>query len=84
MKYLLFILPTLLLAPYDADFYVRSKLTHRAFYFREKKDGSILRLYVKNYLEDTFHVQPERSKREDSPKCEMRCSEHYGNIVRDK
>lgn len=28
--------------------------------------------------------QPERSKREDSQKCEMRCSEHCGNIVRDK
>jgi hypothetical protein len=29
------------------------------------------------------HNQPERSKREDSQK-EMRCSEHGGNIVRDK
>jgi len=28
--------------------------------------------------------QPERSKREDSLKCEMRCSEHCGNTVRDK
>jgi hypothetical protein len=28
--------------------------------------------------------QPERSKREDSRKCEMRCSEHCGNTVRDK
>jgi len=28
--------------------------------------------------------QPERSKREDSHKCEMRCSEHCGNTVRDK
>lgn len=28
--------------------------------------------------------QPERSKREDSQKCEMRCSEHCGNTVRDK
>jgi len=31
-----------------------------------------------------FHDQPERSKREDSHKCEMRCSEHCGNTVRDK
>lgn len=28
--------------------------------------------------------QPERSKREDSQKCEMRCSEHCSNAVRDK
>ena len=28
--------------------------------------------------------QPERSKREDSQECEMRCSEHCGNTVRDK
>jgi len=28
--------------------------------------------------------QPERSKREDSQKCDMRCSEHCGNTVRDK
>lgn len=28
--------------------------------------------------------QPERSKREDSQQCEMRCSEHCGNTVRDK
>ncbi len=27
--------------------------------------------------------QPERSKREDSQKCEMRCSEHCGNTVRE-
>ena len=27
--------------------------------------------------------QPKRSKREDSPKCEMRCSEHCGNTVRE-
>jgi len=27
--------------------------------------------------------QPERSKREDS-QCEMRCSEHCGNTMRDK
>jgi hypothetical protein len=29
-------------------------------------------------------MQPERSKREDSRKCEMRCSEHCSNAVRDK
>ena len=28
--------------------------------------------------------QPERSKREDSQKCEMRCSEHCGNTVSGK
>jgi hypothetical protein len=28
--------------------------------------------------------QPERSKREDSQVCEMRCSEHCGNTMRDK
>lgn len=28
--------------------------------------------------------QPERSKREDSQQCEMRCSEHCGNTVRGK
>lgn len=28
--------------------------------------------------------QPERSKREDSQECEMRCSEHCGDTVRDK
>jgi hypothetical protein len=27
--------------------------------------------------------QPERSKREDSQQCEMRCSEHCGNTVRE-
>ena len=31
-----------------------------------------------------IHNQPERSKREDSQKCEMRCSEHCRNTVRDK
>jgi len=30
------------------------------------------------------YIQPERSKREDSHKCEMRCSEHCSNAVRDK
>jgi hypothetical protein len=30
-----------------------------------------------------FPNQPERSKREDSQKCEMRCSEHCGNTVRE-
>lgn len=29
-------------------------------------------------LHTIHHNQPERSKREDSQKCEMRCSEHYG------
>jgi len=29
-------------------------------------------------------IQPERSKREDSHSCEMRCSEHCGNTVRGK
>lgn len=28
-------------------------------------------------------LQPERSKREDSQECEMRCSEHCGNTVRE-
>lgn len=28
-------------------------------------------------------IQPDRSKREDSQKCEMRCSEHCGNTVRE-
>lgn len=28
-------------------------------------------------------IQPERSKREDSQKCEMRCSEHCSNAVRE-
>ncbi len=32
----------------------------------------------------TENCQPERSKREDSRLCEMRCSEHCGNTVRDK
>lgn len=32
-----------------------------------------------SYLPD----QPERSKREDSSKDEMRCSEHCGNTVRE-
>ena len=32
---------------------------------------------------DEIHNQPERSKREDSPKCEMRCSEHCGDTVRE-
>jgi hypothetical protein len=31
-----------------------------------------------------LYNQPERSKREDSQKCEMRCSEHCRNAVRDK
>jgi hypothetical protein len=31
-----------------------------------------------------FNHQPERSKREDSQNCEMRCSEHCSNAVRDK
>jgi hypothetical protein len=31
-----------------------------------------------------IHNQPERSKREDSQKCEMRCSELHGNMERDK
>ena len=31
-----------------------------------------------------WNLQPERSKREDSSRDEMRCSEHCGNTVRDK
>jgi hypothetical protein len=31
-----------------------------------------------------FQNQPERSKREDSQECEMRCSEHCGNTVSPK
>jgi len=38
--------------------------------------------YFFSIIED--FIQPERSKREDSQKCEMRCSEHCGNTVRDK
>ena len=40
-------------------------------------------LRFKNEIISEF-IQPERSKREDSQKCEMRCSEHCGNTVRDK
>jgi len=32
---------------------------------------------------EKFHNQPERSKREDSSKDEMRCSEHCGNTMRE-
>jgi hypothetical protein len=35
-------------------------------------------------IHDYLNNQPERSKREDSQQCEMRCSEHCGNTVRDK
>ena len=35
------------------------------------------------YLIIQISDQPERSKREDSQKCEMRCSEHCGNTVRE-
>jgi len=37
-----------------------------------------------DFLWIELYDQPERSKREDSQKCEMRCSEHCGNTVRDK
>jgi len=41
-----------------------------------------------NKLEELYKQQilnqPERSKREDSQECEMRCSEHCGNTVRGK
>jgi len=42
------------------------------------------RLVATKTVQFTNHNQPERSKREDSHKCEMRCSEHCGNTVRDK
>ena len=32
---------------------------------------------------DTLNNQPKRSKRENSQKCEMRCSEHCGNTMRE-
>jgi len=53
--------------------------------------GDCFKYYDKNILDDRCEVkywmsidQPERSKREDSQSCEMRCSEHCGNTVRDK
>lgn len=38
--------------------------------------------FFKDCIKD--YDQPERSKREDSQKCEMRCSEHCGNTMKDK
>lgn len=65
----------------------------------ERGEASRIVTECLKYIMD--HIQPERSKREDSfeefcewgskgkfgliiEKEEMRCSEHYGNIVRDK
>lgn len=41
------------------------------------QDSSFLRSLLDKIM------KPERSKREDSPKCEMRCSEHCGNTVKE-
>jgi len=40
--------------------------------------------FFNNRIYDPCDCQPERSKREDSQQCEMRCSEHCGNTMRDK
>jgi hypothetical protein len=32
---------------------------------------------------DVYFMQPERSKREESQECGMRCSKHCGNTVRE-
>ena len=39
---------------------------------------------IETWIREFFYTyQPERSKREDSQECEMRCSEHCGNTVRE-
>ena len=38
---------------------------------------------IKNIEGINIDIQPDRSKREDSQGCEMRCSEHCGNTVRE-
>ena len=56
-------------------------------YFESNDWYSIEECFDKSYIDSWIQFpsnQPERSKREDSQKCEMRCSEHCGNTVRDK
>ena len=66
-------------------------------YLKENKDSGINKdgFYIWNAGIEDYDIfvpsfwmplpdQPERSKREDSQQCEMRCSEHCGNTVRDK
>jgi hypothetical protein len=40
--------------------------------------------HLPNFCNSITTDRPERSKREDSQECEMRCSEHCGNTMRDK
>jgi hypothetical protein len=47
------------------------------------QSDAILTLCIPCNKKEKEFIQPERSKREDSPKCEMRCSEHCGNTVRE-
>lgn len=45
--------------------------------------GNSISVFREKKLHCLAHNQPERSKREDSQHCEMRCSEHCGNTVRE-
>lgn len=58
--------------------------------YRSITESQRIKLYVgaEKMIECKFMPrcfdQPERSKREDAQKCEMRCSEHCRNTVRDR
>ena len=57
---------------------------HRAQLAFKKTQGMIGAVYEISCDKDSeCPNQPERSKREDSQECEMRCSEHCGNTVRE-
>lgn len=56
-------------APYEVDFYIRGRKVNRGYFIRHDfKTNKIIKISVHSCLSDTFHVQPERSKRKDPEK----------------
>jgi len=58
-----------------------NRLCKSNFLDSDNKVKTCLQFYAEKLTQ--YINQPERSKREDSQKCEMRCSEHCGNTMRE-
>jgi hypothetical protein len=82
MIYILLIIPHLIYAPYEIEYYIRGKKINKAFMF----DTKTKLFYTKSCVHDTCHPhgQPERSKRRNLVFTRMRCSELHRNMKRDK
>lgn len=62
---LVLLIITKIYAPYDPDFYIKGKRVDRMFFTKyDPKTQRFIRIWVKNCVIDTDHVQPERASEE--------------------